>query len=126
MQLLRDDMDISDSDEDSLPEPPKRALAGSAHGVWTSVGNVSTYKACPKERCFPKKLDDNICPTCSMPIDEEDQAISFTASAGFRLEGAQHQITDKMFTNTLKSAYTQFYPNCTLSADLAVLEDEFF
>ena len=61
-----------------------------------------------------------------MPVDVDDQATAFTASAGFRLEGATEPITAKMFTNTVKSAYSQFFPSCSLPTNAAVLEDEIF
>ena len=68
-----------------------------------------------------QNLDEDTCPTSSMLADEKDQATAFTASAEFGLEGVPQQITATMFTNTVKSAYTQLFPICSLPTDAAVL-----
>ena len=126
IQLVPDDMDISDTD-DELPGPStKKVPDGSCQGVWTMVGNVSTYRACPKERCFLKKLEQDICPTCHMPVSEDDQVLGYTATAGLKLHPLNTEVTEKMFTYTLKSAYTQLRPGCTMPEDPATLEDELF
>ena len=70
-----------------------------------------------------QNLDEDTCPTSSMLVDEKDQA---TATAEFRLEGVPEQITAPIFRNTVKSAYTQLFPRCSLPTDAAVLYDEIF
>ena len=61
-----------------------------------------------------------------MLVDEKDQATAFTASAEFRLEDVPEQIIATMFTNTVKSSYTQLFLRCSLPTNAAVLEDEIF
>ena len=120
-------MDISDTDGDiTLPVPSKSKPDGSAQAIWISIGNVTKYKAFPTKICFMKKIDEGICPTCKKPINDSDQANANTATAGFRLEGADEPITAKMFTTTVKSAYSQLYPNCAVPSNTTTLDDDLF
>ena len=53
-QLLPDDLDISSEDEEEEVRP--RQVPGSVvHGEWTSIGNITGYKACKNSQCYMKK-----------------------------------------------------------------------
>ena len=123
--MIPDDMEITSSDDEdpigTLPAP------NMAHGEWQSIGNIQSYLACPNNRCYKKKLNDNICPNCQSDYTSNDKGVvALIATAGLKLPDCKDLKTVKMFTDILRQTYSQLKPGLPFPTDVANLEDELF
>lgn len=125
LQMIPDDYEVTSSDEETDQQP--FPVAGATHGEWHSIGNVETYEACQNSRCFLKKLNDKLCPTCLTDYSSQKTSKqAWIATAGIKLQATSTVKTCQMFTNLLKQVYSQLRPGVSFPTDPVAIEDELF